>query len=331
MLLKIKSKEDIEKEEADQQRKIGEDIEKREAERQRRIRNYTAIKKKHKRIFIAGISIITIALLVFGTYNTFIRTETPQNVTARNTMKYAGITGINTFGAEGYLKANVNELFKNYASNSTQIEVTNKDGTKVKKQASTYKIDTESLYITEAYEKTSSLMNVYFSANVVIQQPDDKTTNTKGIITTTKYSFFLPLNYNASTGGYSPAGSLEIYNISSANSTKLTDNAYNSFDKLEKCDTDTTASAQLFLDNFYTSMYAGQDVSQMYTGQYNLATNGLTYQGITTLTLYKSDNLAGFNAVCVYKVSTNDGLVYSNSQNLKLVKQGSSWVITIMQ
>lgn len=162
-----KTPEELRAEEAARQRELEAQVQSSLLERQAKLE---AMHKKQKKTKIAVISIgslLTVALLVFGTYNTFFKHElTVEDVQPAINQ---AVNNIN-FPAEGldnYLRVNCSALFEKYMSLDTS---------KVKNIKSV-KVDENSCYVKRVKKLSYNIAQVWFAVDVVVTENDSEVTD----------------------------------------------------------------------------------------------------------------------------------------------------------
>ena len=111
-----KTPEEIEAEEAMKQREIEAQVQQAMFERQSRIEALHKKQKSNKIIVLTFTTIIVIALLVFGTYNTFFKKElTTTDISNQITKQTSSLT-YPSEGLDNYIRDNSQGFFNKYAS-----------------------------------------------------------------------------------------------------------------------------------------------------------------------------------------------------------------------
>lgn len=262
--------------------------------------------KIKKIIFLLIMAVIIIALLVFGTYNTFFKHEkTAAEITAE-VNKYNQESGFPDQGVLGFIKQNVNI----WVSELTYFDENN--------GAVTKEVDINSVFLTAITKKSSTIANVFFQATIVTDKGP------------TTHNFYIPVQFDWDKFAYYPAGQLELAMRGIENGSKVQEgsNKISSFEGIEK-DKTNTENAQKFVTDFLDAVYnsPNQSLDTRYKGNYKLGDVNISYKRLLSFTLYQDYNLMGYNAVAEYEVSTSNGLVYKNITYFNLVKSGDSWLI----
>ena len=158
-----KTPEQQKAEEAKKQRELEASIQEKIMERQAKIQALHKKQTSNKIIIFSVSAIIIVALLVFGTYNTFFKKGlTVDDVNAQITQKtstlYFPIEGVNE-----YIVDNSQTLFDKYIRLDPSYEYA--------------KVDKNSIYIDKLIKKTSTFAMVYFSMDVEVKAFDTVVTD----------------------------------------------------------------------------------------------------------------------------------------------------------
>ena len=263
-------------------------------------------KKKYKQIFIKR-TILYVAIIasfaliiVFGAYKTFFEHKYTGQEIAILSNYYNSKTNFPESGIQGYLNLNINVLLKeklNIDSKVTQISVS---------QPVVTKINT----------KNDALANVYFYVNL--------TSN----VGTTKVNAVLPISWDEKGQEYVVAGDVILTPNKPSNlETKKVKNNLLSFEDFTKENTDMTEASKVFINNFFTILYSGQDISPYYDGDTHLEVSDMKFDTMTGYTLYKETNLNGYNAYATINLIMPNGISYTTEKYLTIEKSGKSWII----
>ena len=156
----------------------------------------------------------------------------------------------------------------------------------------------------------------------------------KGVITTTRYEFCLPLELYSDTekkiSFYRPCGEMTIYS--------LIDPHQNTFDKIEessafafpkdtKIDEEESNPAKIKVDKTLSDLYNKRDTSQDFLNVRQFNTYDATYISLDKFELYNTTNQLGYNAKATYTIKTQQGFYYSINTYIFIEKSGTSWVI----
>ena len=157
-----KTKEDLEAEAARKQRQRENDIKEHINEQERKL---LALRNKQKiqKILICAVGVIIIvALLVFGTYNTFFK-----HVLDTNDVKQEIYNNINLYPADGldnYIRTVCEPMFlKNISFDQSKYDYID--------------VDESTVYISRVRKLSNSLAEVYFSADVLMKPADVRVTD----------------------------------------------------------------------------------------------------------------------------------------------------------
>lgn len=171
-----KSPEEQAAEEAKKQRELEAEIQQSIHERQQKI---IALHKKQttNKIIIGVITaIIVIALLIFGTYNTFFKQGLKIDDVNNQIIQYTDSFNFPSEGLDNYVRDNSQEFFNKYATISED-------------QYEYAKIDKNSVNIMKVIKMSQTLALVYFSADVEVKNLDTQVTD-QAIIEKLKKSGF---------------------------------------------------------------------------------------------------------------------------------------------
>lgn len=157
-----KTPEQLQAEEAKRQRELEAAIEQKQMEQQRKLNNLKQKQKTSKYIVIALSAIGAIALLTFGTYNTFFK----HILTQDEVLAIANSVG-NKFPCEGvpnYVRDNADPLFQQYVNydRATYDQVY---------------VDPNTVEVSKIKKYSNSMVEVFFSADVVMVEKDIRVTD----------------------------------------------------------------------------------------------------------------------------------------------------------
>lgn len=303
------SNEDIEKEEAQRLREYEAKIQQRAQERNRKLEELNKRTKRNRRIVISVFTVFFIAMLVFGTYNTFFK----KILTEEDVQKIASVSNaqFDLSGVEGFLHESTEELFLNYVveTNNHELEY--------------YKIDPNSIRVSRILPFSQELAAVYFNANLdskknnTTKDDGDKKEEVIGESSYNTHQFRIILQYTGK--GYLMVSDLELQpQLLSSNYTEIQENDTLSFEELEEVEPERNTQIQLKVERILADLYNGRDVGSDYDG--NPFKEGYTFVETNEFQAYKDDNPLGFNAVIKYTVNTEDGLTFTNTAYLKIKK-----------
>jgi hypothetical protein len=110
-------------------------------------------------------------------------------------------------------------------------------------------------------------------------------------------------------------------------SVEVVENPFLEWDEtIPKANSDDTAKSKAFVDNFFTFLYSGKDISPYYQGE-ALHAGNVEYVNMVDYTLYSAANKNGYNAKATINVTTNSGMTYSTKKYVMIEKSGNSWII----
>jgi hypothetical protein len=323
--------EQLEQEKAQRLRDQEAEVQRQNQLQDKKLRQLILKEKRNKFIIVLITIIITLALLVFGTYNTFFK----QPLEEKDVVKVvrSTITNFPVSGLDGFIRNNFEIWFKDYAS-------FNRDGNKgisyVEPDLNTFSID-------NVVQVTNNLARVYFSIDITTKHTDlksDDGTTTEGLKKITRYNFYIPIEYRyyyneqgkATKAGYIPVAPMSFYVLVQADSNKVTQDNPNMIFKSEQYDDKTKESAKIKVDKIFNDLYSGRDTSQDFLSflPFNVDLNA-TYVGLDSFKFFKEPNAFGFNAIVQYTIKTADGFNYQNQHYLSVVKNGNTWMINGIQ
>ena len=262
---------------------------------------YKKLKFK-KTAVLAGMIVTMLALIFFGTYNTFLKKEKDIYQLAAELNSINRTTAFPTEGIPGFLDENIETLIGKKVG---YLKGTNK-----------FLVDSNNVFITRINKRSSSIANVYFDAVVE--------TNQNSI----KHNFILPIYYDWVTNSYHPAGDVSLRIGDNKNSLEIMKNDQTSFGNYPKLPEEDLNSARVFMTNFFVIVYNTKgDYSQFYTGQSILGDENVTFENINSILIYQGSNRSGYNGVVEYIVSTTEGLSYIVTSYINITKTDKSWII----
>lgn len=263
-------------------------------------------KKKYKSLLIKRVILYFcliftfIAIVGFGTYKTFFEHKYTGNEIAYLANRYNGKTNFPESGVQGYLESNIDALIKDKLSIDSSVK----------------ELYIETPIVTRINPKNDGLANVYFYTTIV-------SNNGKNTV-----NCVLPIAWNKESQIYSPAGTIMFTPNSSSNaSVKEVENPLLSFEDIPKENEEKVKSSETFIDNFFSMLYAGQDISPYYKGEAKIKTEGLTYNGLTEYMLYQSTNGNGYNVSVKINLTMSNGISYITQKYLTIKRSGESWIV----
>ena len=240
MKLQINKKpEELEKERAEKRRKIEAEIQQKAIERQAKLQ---AMRQKQKitRIGIIIVStVIMLAMLIFGTYNTFFKKILTTN-DVYNAIKVSKNT-YPTFGVTEYIKDNCQTIFNTYAT----VDVSMYEYAKV---------DANSVYIDDLTPISNTVARVRYGFDVEVKEQDTVVTDPATIQMLQKYGFF---SANTSTDDTTVDTSTTEDATTESLSPSITENEVNTVE-------DTDEAAEYYMTQGGTIKQKGKITKQRY-------------------------------------------------------------------
>lgn len=173
-----KTPEQIAAEEAEKQREREIQIQQKNMEQQAKIEAMRKKQRQTKAAIIAVASILTVALLTFGTYNTFIRHNLTEDDMRPVVSEMIAASNFPSEGLDNYIRDNCDGFFERYyRPNNASSDI-----------ADIY-VDKNSCNISRVKKLSSTLAQVYFSFDVVTQRKDFKVTDPAIISAFTKQGY----------------------------------------------------------------------------------------------------------------------------------------------
>jgi len=279
---------------------------------------------KTKKTILYGAIITTLAFVtIFGFYKTFFKHEYTGEEIAALANYYNTNTNFQDSGVQGYLNYNINKIMESY----------------ITAESGTVNIEIKNPTVTRINAKNDELANVYFYVDIVTNDG------------TQRLNCVLPLFWNSDKMEYEPGGSVIITpNKSTNNETDTKDNYLLSFENIEEESSENTESARVFVNNFFTFFYTGQDISQYYDGIAELKLNdsstytpsvkdndvdsnivgqsNIEYNGMVGFKLYKDTNQNGYNAYCQITLKSPNGTIYTTDKYITIKGKDKNWLIT---
>ncbi len=160
-----KSPEEQAAEEAKKQRELEASIQQSIHERQQKIMALHKKQKTNKIIIYCITAVIVIALLVFGTYNTFFKQGLKIADVDNQILQYTDSLSFPAEGLDNYVRDNSQDFFDKYAEldKNSQYEYAT--------------VDKNSVNITKVTKVSKTLALVYFAANVEVKENDTQVTD----------------------------------------------------------------------------------------------------------------------------------------------------------
>ena len=314
------TREDREKQEAEQIREMELNINEKNQRRQRKIATLNRRSKRNKIIVICVFSLLCISLLVFGTYNTFFKKTITMDdvvgvVTSRATFDSSGV--------EGFLYERIDsEIYSYFRSSETVKE---------------FKFDKNSLRIDKIMPINNETALIYFSGDMYITEVDIKERDKEGkeiIIPGQEYkesyTFYTIIMSNGSNYAFgSKLGLIESTVILSSN-TDNTTSAFLSFEGVPADDDAVMITKRTKVERILSDIYQDKTVGSDFesTNALKFKKDHAEFKGITQFISYTGTNPLGFNAYCEYKVQTQTGLQITKVAYITLEPNGQSYKIT---
>lgn len=266
-------------------------------------KRYKKLKRK-KLIFYIVIIMMFVGVNIFAFYKVFFEHKFTGKEIAALSNYYNKQTNFPENGVQGFINSNIDKILYNKIS--------------LGKTISDFDI-TESV-VTKINKKNDELANVYFYVTLVTDGG------------TEKLNCVVPIFWDEENSQYAFGGNVIFTPNKAPNENdKLKENYMLSFDGIPKEKDEKTKSSQSFVNNFFTLLYTGQDVSQYYNGIAEL--NGsdgidLQYIGMSEYTLYTTKNKNGYNAFCTITLTTSNGLTYTTDKYITIEGDDKNWIIT---
>ena len=322
-----KTPEQLAQEEAEFYRQREAEAQERNQEQERHLRMLVAKNKRNKIIVIAVTILLILALLIFGTYNTFIK-HTLNNDDVLGLVNQSVVIFPDS-GLHGF-------IYENFESWYSQI-------VSYKNDDSGRKIDSvkpilNTLVILETKTISRTLIRVNFAVDIETKYADTKNDlglTVPGETVIARSTFFIPIECNylrnangqAIASGYAAASKLSYYMLESADDANIHENSVFAFNGNE-VDSETKKAAEIKVDKILKDLYDGADTSQDYEVPRKFVNeNNDIYSGLTSFAMYQEANQLGYNCLISYKVTTTTGFSYINTIYLAVFQNGSTWYI----
>ena len=321
------TKEDKEIEEAKKLREIEKEIQEREKDRRQKLAHLKRVSKRNKAIVLSVFISFLAIMLIFGTYNTFIRraptkTEVQKIIASSNNRFDAA-------GVQGFLMDNMENAFENYVREDGDSDA----------KLEYYKVDINSIRISKISQINTEVASVDFVMCVESKQQDTKMEDeddddNKTVIgeSTKKPYLFTVMISKPENKGYRFASEIELRPFKSGDYFKKDEeieiNSYLSFDDIDEVEENKKASAKIKVDRILSDLYENKDISADMEVKRKFNNNGDKYMGISEFNLYTKPNQVGLNSVVKFKVKTSQGLVYNNTMYMKLTPVGKNWKVS---
>ena len=296
-----------EEEQAAKIREMEAEIQAHDLRKQNLLSEYQRKTRRAKTIITIVATLLAIALLVFGTYNTFFKKEKSDEEIINLIMNTPLVDNLYPDGGvEGYLKQNITNILTGYITPDSNAGI------------ESVSIDINSLYVTDIVHRDYQKSDVSFSVNIVSKEVDKEDIDgnvVRGESHSNQYNFMIPITYDYGSRTYVLAGKPEIdlSPVVGVASERETSNYY-VFDNISELDGTLSDSARLFLDTFLRNLYnSNNDISSASdVSRAALDVSGKTFVAITDFHIYNGTNALGHNSYCDYTISTDGGFLYNN-------------------
>lgn len=265
------------------------------------IRSYNLLRRR-KTLLFALLVMTLIAMMLFGTYNTFFRHEWTPSEIAYMANRYNGRTNFPDDGIQGWLTSNVCDVIQSGASLAQRVK----------------EVEVRDPVLTKVVPRGDTYANVYFYCTVETNLGKNR------------MNCMLPMYWDAEAWTYCMAGDVIMTPAPSVDSSvKKVGNPYLQWEEeAVKADAETTKSASTAVESFMTMLYDGKPVDTWYVGD-PLDTKGMKFIRMESFELYEARNLNGYNAVAVVVVQTDGGVQFTTKRYFDISPEGSrAWIIT---
>lgn len=160
-----------------------------------------------------------------------------------------------------------------------------------------------------------------------------------GKTTTTRYNFYLPVEYKyyydtdgktVMYGGYVLTSDMNLYSLVEENQTNFDDISIHpayKFDDSKEVDEKTLHDIHIRVDKTLDALYSYKNTEAEYKLYYEFNTYDAEYNGITNLMSYSTTNQLGYNTHVTYTITTKQGFSYTLETYMLVEPDGNSWVI----
>lgn len=278
-------------------------IEVNEEDRLKSDKKYRSLKIKKLVLYFFAILLI-ISINIFAIYKTFFKHEFTGKEIAILANYYNGVTNFPEDGVQGFISSNIDKIV----------------GEKLTMNSGVQDLNINNPTITRINPKNNELANVYFYVFTNTNNGEQR------------INCVVPIFWDKENNQYRLGGEVMLTpNKPTNNNTDIKKNYLLSFKDISTEDSDKTKSSESFVNNFFTLLYSGQDISQYYNGDVELIgseNNDLKYNGISSYVLYKDKNQNGYNAYCKINLSTSNGLNYTTEKYICIEGKDKNWIIT---
>ena len=315
------TQESAEKQAAAEQRELEARVQQKNIERDRKLALLHRTTKRNKIIVISVFILLALSLLVFGVYNTFFKNQISRSDIEG--MISQQVASFDTDGIQGVIYDNLDDMFYSMSSKNENIE--------------TYALDKSTIRINKVYKMSTSTVAVEFTVDGYVKEIDVSEKNGNGEVQTTTgevytpvYNFMIFVDTN-DRGGYTISSELLFLGFEHLDSTTalkskllVFNDGENDFELVEE---NTLNSVRVKVDRILSDIYEGKDVGVDYSSD-RIFDTSYTYLGLEEFAMYNRANLAGFNAVCSYSLSTPEGITITTKAYLTIQEESNSWKIT---
>lgn len=265
-------------------------------------------KKKYRKIMLKksvlyGLTLLMILFIVaFGMYKTFFKHEFTGEEIAILSNYYNNQTNFPKDGVQGFLTTNIEKIF----------------GEKLSYDSSIDKCIVSNPIVTRINPKSDDIANVYFTTTI--------TSNIDMI----NVNCVLPISWDSKESKYYASGEVIFTpNETSNSNSDIKENPLLSFKDLQKDTDENIESAKIFVNNFFTMLYSGQDISPYYKSDVKLDVKAgdFDYGEINEFELYTETNKNGYNAKAKIKLTMPNGVSYITDKYMIVEKSNESWMI----
>jgi hypothetical protein len=262
-------------------------------------KRYKQLRFKKNMAFWSLVLLIA-SLLLFGVYNTFLKHELTYEEIAFIANRYNNRTNFPIDGVQGYLTTNMPALVSSKLVASSGVN----------------EIVVENPVLTKISTKSNAIANVYFYITVETNKGSDRV------------DCMIPLHWSGADWEYTMAGSVIFTPSKSVDGNlEIVENPMfvwsETASKINEAD---MSKCKTFVDNFFTFLYTGKNVSPYYDGE-ALDPGNLSYINMIDFAMYNETNQNGYNAKATINVKTSGGMTYTTDKYLLIEKSGNSWII----
>ena len=257
------------------------------------------IKLKRNIAYVTLISFIVLVMFL-GVYNVFFKKELTYEEIALIANVYNRKTNFPEDGVEGFLNTNVSSLIMPKLILPSDIT----------------EIDIKDPVVTKIAARSDEFANIYFYVIFSTDKGEERV------------NCILPLHWDEEEWQYNVAGEVMITPAKMADlKLETVDNPFLEWeDGIAKASEEDTNKSRAFVDNFFTFLYEGKDITPYYDGE-ELSPMNVEYYGMVDYVLYQEKNNNGFNAKATINIKINGEISYQTEKYLLIEKSGNSWII----